>query len=76
VDPGEVAICVGRLGYHMHNGENRLGFCSTFLTNLTPGRRVRFKLVSQPSFRLPLNLAAPIVLVAAGTGLAPFRVSG
>jgi sulfite reductase alpha subunit-like flavoprotein len=71
----EVAICVGRLAYKLANGQERSGFCSSWLTNLKEGDRVRFKLVSQPAFRLPLNLAAPVVMVAAGTGLAPFRVS-
>jgi hypothetical protein len=75
VSADEVAICVGRLSYKLANGEERHGFCSTWLTHLQQGARLRFKLVSQPSFRLPLNLAAPVVMVAAGTGLAPFRVS-
>jgi ferredoxin-NADP reductase len=71
----EVAICVGRLAYKLANGQERSGFCSSWLSNLQEGDTVRFKLISQPVFCLPLNLAAPVVMVAAGTGLAPFRVS-
>jgi hypothetical protein len=56
--------------------EQRLGFCSSFLTDhAVPGTKLRFKLVAQPGFRLPFNLAVPVVMVAAGTGIAPFRVS-
>ncbi|KAL4440247.1 hypothetical protein ABPG75_003248 [Micractinium tetrahymenae] len=73
VTPGEVAITVGRLTYTLPSGEQRAGFCSSYITALRPGDRARFRLVSQPSFRQPLNLAAPVIMVAAGTGLAPFR---
>lgn len=67
-------MCVSLLRYTAHTGQHRQGFCSSYLTNLKPGDRVRFKLISQPAFRMPFNLGAPMVMVAAGTGLAPFRV--
>jgi len=65
---------VGRLAYRLPSGAPRPGFCSSFLTSIAPGTRIRFKLVSQPSFRLPFNPAAPVIMIAAGTGLAPFKV--
>lgn len=71
--PGEVAITVGRLLYTRGNGETRQGFCSSYLTNLSVGDRVRFKLISQPAFRQPLNLLSPVIYIAAGTGIAPFK---
>ena len=74
VDEGEVSICVARLSYTLHTGEQREGFCSSFLTSLPPGARLRFRTISQPSFRLPLNLAAPVVMIATGTGVSPFKV--
>jgi hypothetical protein len=74
VTPSEVAVTVGLLAYKLPSGQQRTGFCSSYLTSLRPGDRVRFKLISQPAFRQPLNLEAPVVWVAAGTGLAPFRV--
>ncbi|KAI3435713.1 hypothetical protein D9Q98_001771 [Chlorella vulgaris] len=73
VTPSEVAVTVGLLAYKLPSGQQRTGFCSSYLTSLRPGDRVRFKLISQPAFRQPLNLEAPVVWVAAGTGLAPFR---
>lgn len=72
--PQELALMVGRLAYRLPSGGFRPGFCSSFLTGIAPGTRIRFKLVSQPSFRLPFNPSAPVVMIAAGTGLAPFKV--
>jgi hypothetical protein len=34
VSADEVAICVGRLAYKLANGQERPGFCSSWLTNL------------------------------------------
>lgn len=76
VTPSEVAVTVGRVTYNLPNGRRRDGFASTYLTSLAPGARVRFHLASQPAFRLPLNPESPVIMVASGTGLAPFRVGG
>lgn len=73
VNPQELVLMVGRLAYRLPSGAPRPGFCSSFLTSIAPGTRIRFKLVSQPSFRLPFNPAAPVIMIAAGTGLAPFK---
>ena len=37
------------------------------------GDRVAFKFSTVPHFRLPINMKAPIVMVGAGTGVAPFK---
>eukprot|EP00775_Hariotina_reticulata_P010070 gene10070-10225_t len=71
---GEVDLCVGRVSYFTtRSRRRRTGFCSTWLTDLAEGQVVRYKIISQPSFRPPLNLSDPVLLVAAGTGMAPFK---
>ncbi len=68
-------MTVGKLTYTVHNGEKRAGFCSSFLSRVQAGSKLRFRLTSQPAFRLPLNLTSPVLMIASGTGIAPFRVS-
>ena len=54
-------------------GEFR-GVCSTYLAGL-PGRGTAFVFVREPSipFRPPENPHTPMIMIGAGTGLAPFR---
>ena len=52
------------------------GVCGTYLSHLTPGDtlQVSIKPTANPTFRLPLDpTKTPLLLFAAGTGLAPFR---
>merc|ERR1719411_1618556 len=53
----------------------RKGFCSNYLADLEIGSDVSMYLRSSPSFHLPDHSdgKTPILLVAAGSGLAPFR---
>lgn len=55
---------------HMH-----LGVATNFLRAVRPGSQVQVSVKkSHPSFHLPLDDAhTPIVMIAAGTGIAPFR---
>jgi cytochrome P450 / NADPH-cytochrome P450 reductase len=49
------------------------GVASSFLNTCKPGQAVAFSLAPAPAFRMPMDPACPLVLVAAGTGIAPFR---
>ncbi len=50
------------------------GVASNFLARLSPGDTVPVMVkASKESFGLPVNPEAPIIMVGAGTGLAPFR---
>lgn len=69
----ELHLCVGRYVYKRKDNVNRTGVASEFLTFASPGTEVYFRLQSFPSFYLPSDGLAPVVLVAAGTGLAPIR---
>ena len=71
--PDEVHLTVARLNYAV-GGQERTGGASGFLTRrLTEDAPVRVHLAENPSFRLPRDGDAPVILIAAGTGVAPFR---
>ncbi|KAG2438015.1 hypothetical protein HXX76_005629 [Chlamydomonas incerta] len=71
--PGQLHLTISRLAYKLASGETRLGFCSSFLASRAPGDRVSVKVLPTPGFRMPLDPASPVIMVAAGTGLAPFK---
>jgi sulfite reductase (NADPH) flavoprotein alpha-component len=52
----------------------RNGVCSSYLwSRLDVGDKVPVTLETIEKFRLPLNDALPVIMIAAGTGIAPFR---
>ena len=53
-------------------GRLHKGLSSTYLKEKLPGTRVPVFL-RQSSFRLPSDSMAPLLMVGAGTGLAPYR---
>ncbi|KXZ51520.1 hypothetical protein GPECTOR_12g483 [Gonium pectorale] len=71
--PGQLHLTISRLAYTLPSGERRAGFCSAFLASRKPGDRVGVKVLPTPGFRMPLDPTAPVIMVAAGTGIAPFK---
>ncbi|WP_303918541.1 sulfite reductase flavoprotein subunit alpha [Draconibacterium sediminis] len=56
------------------NGKKHLGAVSSWLNEIsTPGSPIRFRLAANPDFYLPPDRNTPILMIAAGTGVAPFR---
>jgi sulfite reductase (NADPH) flavoprotein alpha-component len=54
--------------------QQRLGVASEYLNHrLQPGDTVGVFLESNPRFRLPEDRSKPIIVIAAGTGIAPYR---
>ncbi len=69
----EVHLAVSVLRYAV-GGQERLGGASGFLAErLGEGDPLDIYVAENPAFRLPDDAATPLILVGAGTGIAPFR---
>lgn len=74
VDDKTVSLCVRQLEYkHPETGETVYGVCSTFLKDLKPGDPVKITGPVGKEMLLPEDPEANIIMMATGTGIAPFR---
>lgn len=74
VDDKTVSLCVRQLEYkHPETGETVFGVCSTYLCNLNPGDDVKITGPTGKEMLLPEDTDATIIMLATGTGIAPFR---
>ncbi|MDO0916651.1 cytochrome P450 [Streptomyces sp. DT2A-34] len=73
--PGEVDLMVSQLAAPHRSGEGVFaGIASNYLQNVSAGDTVQSRVLPcSESFRLPQDMSVPVILVSAGTGLAPFR---
>ncbi|WEH13639.1 cytochrome P450 [Streptomyces sp. VNUA24] len=73
--PGEVDLMVSLLAAPHRAGEGMFhGIGSHFLQTVRPGDTLQARVLPcSEAFRLPDDTSAPVILVSAGTGLAPFR---
>jgi sulfite reductase (NADPH) flavoprotein alpha-component len=72
-NPDELHIVVEAVRANF-NGRAKNGCCSTFFADhLQEGDKVPIFIKSNEGFRLPLNSAFPVIMVGAGTGIAPYR---
>lgn len=69
----EVHITVATVRY-TNKGRQRGGACSTYLADrIEVDSQVLLFIEKNPSFKLPENEQTPVILIGAGTGVAPFR---
>lgn len=71
-NPDEAHLTVGVVRYESH-GLLRHGVASTFLADSPEENRIPVFVHENPGFRLPGDPDTPIIMVGAGTGVAPFR---
>ncbi len=71
--PGELHLTVGVVNYE-RSGRAKRGACSGYLSEVAlENEHVPIFIESNPNFRLPKDDATPIVMIGAGTGIAPYR---
>ena len=74
VDDKTISLCVRQLEYkHPETGEMVYGVCSTYLNKVQPGDEVKITGPVGKEMLLPDDPEANIIMMATGTGIAPFR---
>ncbi len=74
VDDKTVSLCVRKLEYKDEKtGQEVEGTCSTFLCNIKPGDDVQITGPTGKEMLLPEDPDANVIMMATGTGIAPFR---
>ena len=69
---GETHLLVGAVRWQSH-GRARNGVASSWLAGRKPGDAVKLYVKPNRHFRLPSDNTQPIIMIGAGTGVAPFR---
>jgi ferredoxin--NADP+ reductase len=74
IDDKTVSLCVRKLEYKDEKtGKEVEGVCSTFLCNIKPGDDVQITGPTGKEMLLPDDPEATVIMMATGTGIAPFR---
>ncbi|MBD0345128.1 MAG: ferredoxin-NADP reductase [Coleofasciculus sp. Co-bin14] len=74
LDDKTVSLCVRQLEYqHPETGETVYGVCSTYLCNIQVGDDIKITGPVGKEMLLPEDPEANIIMMATGTGIAPFR---
>lgn len=69
------SLTVGVVRFKTGHGEPREGLCSNYLNEapIEPKSYIYGYIRSAPAFHMPLDKSIPMILISAGTGIAPFR---
>lgn len=72
-NPDEVHLTIGKVQYDAH-GRQRFGVCSSQCADrIEVGDTLPVYIHQNPNFRLPDNADVPVIMIGAGTGIAPYR---
>ncbi|KOB70820.1 Nitric oxide synthase [Operophtera brumata] len=71
----KIHVTVAVVVYKSQNGEGEThyGVCSNYLKNLKPDDELFVFIRRAPSFHMPKQMSAPLILIGPGSGIAPFR---
>ncbi|XP_068235236.1 nitric oxide synthase, salivary gland-like [Palaemon carinicauda] len=74
-EEGELTLTVASFSYVTRGGKGTLheGVCTSYLRTLMPGDKIELFHKSAPEFHLPEEGSSPIILIGAGSGVAPLR---
>lgn len=69
------SLTLGVVRFKTISGEYREGLCSNYLNRVqvSPSTYVYGYIRSAPAFHMPVDKSIPMILISAGTGIAPFR---
>lgn len=74
IDDKTVSLCVRQLEYkHPETNETVYGVCSSYICGLEPGADIKITGPVGKEMLLPADEDANIIMMATGTGIAPFR---
>ena len=74
MDDKTVSLCVRQLEYkHPETGDTVYGVCSTYLCHIEPGSDIKITGPVGKEMLLPEDEDATVIMLATGTGIAPFR---
>jgi len=70
-----ISLTLGVVRFKTQSGELREGLCSNYLNTVPIGAQTSIYgyIRSAPAFHMPLDKTVPMILISAGTGIAPFR---
>jgi sulfite reductase (NADPH) flavoprotein alpha-component len=72
VTPGQIHLTVKQISYQSQS-KTYYGACSSHLSQfLKTGSEIQFRVIPNENFRLPHKTDRPIIMIASGTGIAPF----
>ena len=69
----EAHLLIADSAYYDANGKLRRGVCGEYLSSLAAGDEIKVFVQENEEFRPPQDSNAPIVMIGAGAGVAPFR---
>ena len=73
VVPTEIHLYASLVRYRTQHGRLRRGLCTSYFEELNRGDLVTCYFRSNPLFHLPSDFSKPLICIAAGSGIAPFR---
>lgn len=72
-NPDEVHLTIGTVRYEAHGRDRKGVFSGACAENVEIGNVLSVYVHHNPNFKLPLNPETPIIMIGAGTGVAPYR---